>query len=93
LYTNNINNNNNNNNNNDNNNTANNNDDKIILNNIELQRLCEVSSGGAPIMINSILGSFLSQEVIKGVSLTGTPAFNVFEFSCENFVAKAFPVV
>ena len=40
----------------------------------------------------SILGSFLSQEVIKGISRAGIPAFNVFVFDSNDFVAKAFPI-
>ena len=40
----------------------------------------------------SILGSFLSQEVIKGISCAGIPAFNVFVFDSNDFVAKAFPI-
>ena len=32
------------------------------------------------------------QEVIKSVSMTGTPANNVFVFSGDDFVAKAIPI-
>ena len=40
----------------------------------------------------SVLGSFLAQEVLKAVSLSGDPAFNVVVFSEAEFVVKAFPV-
>jgi hypothetical protein len=34
----------------------------------------------------------VSQEVIKGISRAGIPAFNVFVFDSNDFVAKAFPI-
>ena len=40
----------------------------------------------------SILGSFLTQEVIKAVSRAGVPGYNVFVFSSYDYVCKAFPI-
>ncbi|CAN5951453.1 unnamed protein product [Sphagnum jensenii] len=40
----------------------------------------------------SVGGSFLAQEVVKALSQSGCPAANVFVFSCDDMVAKAFPV-
>lgn len=54
--------------------------------------LCKLSKT-VPIMICSILGSVLSQEVIKAVSLSGEPGVNVFVFSADDYVVKAFPVL
>ena len=57
----------------------------------QLEYLCRVA-GSASVLACSILGSFLSQEVVKAVSHTGEPAFNVFVFSGEDLEAKAFPI-
>ena len=62
-----------------------------VLDASQLQRLCEVS-GTASILSCSVLGSYLSQEIVKAVSHSGEPAFNVFVFSAEDMEAKAFPV-
>jgi hypothetical protein len=43
-------------------------------------------------MICSILGSFLAQEVVKAVSLTGVPGFNITVFSGDDTIVKAFPI-
>jgi ubiquitin-like 1-activating enzyme E1 A len=45
-----------------------------------------------PIVTCSTLGSFLAQEVIKGVSLSGKPGFNVFVFSCEDYQVRVIPI-
>lgn len=42
-------------------------------------------------MACSILGSYLAQEVIKGVSLSGAPGFNVFELNGDDCSVRAFP--
>lgn len=63
----------------------------LILSTAEIQQLCVVASS-APVMLCSVLGSFLAQEVVKSVSHSGEPAFNVFVFSGTDFIAKAFPV-
>jgi hypothetical protein len=65
--------------------------DPPVLNESQLQRLCQVA-GTASVLACSVLGSYLSQEVVKAVSHTGEPAFNVFVFSGEDLEAKAFPV-
>lgn len=39
----------------------------------------------------STLGSFLAQEVIKAVSLSGEPGFNIFEFNGHDCSVRAFP--
>jgi len=57
----------------------------------DIQRLCVIAELTS-VMTCSIMGSFLSQEVIKAVSKTGTPAFNVVVFSGEDFVCKAVPI-
>jgi len=44
-----------------------------------------------PIVVHSIVGSFLSQEVIKVLSLVGEPMFNIFAFSSLKFEGKVFP--
>jgi hypothetical protein len=62
-----------------------------VLDESQLQRLCQVA-GTASVLACSVLGSYLSQEVVKAVSHTGEPAFNVFVFSGEDLEAKAFPV-
>lgn len=56
-----------------------------------VHRLCATAEATS-VMACSVLGSFLSQEVIKAVSLTGMPAYNVFVFSGDDFVAKAVPI-
>lgn len=53
--------------------------------------LCNTSSS-VSIITCSVVGSFLSQEIIKGISCTGQPAFNVFVFSSEDLIAKAIPI-
>lgn len=40
----------------------------------------------------SVLGSVLTQEIIKGISLTGIPGFNVFLFDGANYSVKAIPI-
>ena len=62
-----------------------------VLSDAQVERLCTLA-GTASVMTASVLGSYLSQEVVKAVSHTGEPAFNVFVFSAEDFEAKAFPV-
>lgn len=53
--------------------------------------VCNTSSS-VSIITCSVVGSFLSQEIIKGISCTGQPAFNVFVFSSEDLIAKAIPI-
>jgi ubiquitin-like 1-activating enzyme E1 A len=62
-----------------------------VLSPEDIASLCRVA-GSASVMACSVLGSFLSQEVVKAVSLTGEPAYNVFVFSAENFEGKALPI-
>jgi hypothetical protein len=64
-----------------------------LLSKQELVDLCATERRrGVSILSCSVIGSFLSQEVIKAMSKTGEPAFNVFVFSAHDFVAKAFPI-
>jgi hypothetical protein len=49
-------------------------------------------AGSSNAMICSVLGSYLAQEVIKGVSRSGAPGFNVFVFDGADYSVKAFPV-
>ena len=58
----------------------------------ELATLCRTASC-VPVVTCSTLGSFLAQEVIKGVSLSGQPGFNVWVFSCHDYQVRAFPIV
>lgn len=64
--------------------------DEAFLAKLELDRLpsicCAVNA-----LSCSILGSYLAQEVIKAVSLSGAPGFNVFEFCGERCLVRAFP--
>lgn len=47
---------------------------------------------GANITSCSILGSFLSQEIVKAVSRVGTPGCNVFVFHGADMIVKAVPI-
>ena len=69
-----------------------NNCDGNLVNSEQIHNLCSHSTY-APIMICSILGSFLSNEVIKAVSLSGKPELNIFVFSSDDYVVKVFPVI
>lgn len=62
-----------------------------VLSAAELLSLSSVA-GASSVLAASVLGSYLSQEVVKAVSLTGEPALNVFVFSASDYEAKAFPV-
>lgn len=46
----------------------------------------------ANILACSILGSFLSQEVIKAISRVGAPGFNVFVYDGSDVNVKAIPI-
>lgn len=45
------------------------------------------------VLINSIVGSCLSQEVIKVISLVGEPMFNIYVYDGSKFEGLAFPVL
>ena len=62
-----------------------------ILSTKDLKSLCRLNN---TILITtaSILGSFLSQEVIKGISRCGIPGYNVFVYSNDDFICKAVPI-
>ncbi|KAJ1408675.1 hypothetical protein B484DRAFT_456255 [Ochromonadaceae sp. CCMP2298] len=62
-----------------------------VLSSEQIESLCAVA-GTASVLACSVLGSFLSQEIVKAVSLTGEPAYNVFVFSAENLEGKALPI-
>ena len=63
-------------------------EDEKFLPSLNLKELCNTSYG-APIMLCSILGSFLGQQVIKAVSLSGYPGNQIHIFSCHDYVCKA----
>ena len=62
-----------------------------MLSAADLHSLSRVA-GTSSVLAASVLGSYLSQEVVKAVSLTGEPALNVSVFSASDYEAKAFPV-
>ncbi len=62
-----------------------------VLSDEEIAQMCQVACSTS-VMACSVLGSFLSQEVIKAVSCTGAPGYNVFVFTGHDFVAKAIPI-
>ncbi len=62
-----------------------------FLNEADLLNICENATFSA-VTTASILGSILSQEIIKGVSAVGQPGFNVFVFGGDELVAKAIPI-
>ena len=64
--------------------------DETFLAKLELDRLPSIC-GAVNALSCSILGSYLAQEVIKAVSLSGAPGFNVFEFCGERCLVRAFP--
>jgi len=57
-----------------------------------LRDIC-LGSWGQSLPVCSVLGGFLSQEVVKAVSRRGTPMMNVFVFSSDDFVGKAFETI
>ena len=65
--------------------------DTNYLTSEDIHRLLLVSSS-VLVTTCSILGSFLTQEVIKAVSRAGVPGYNVFVFSSDDYVCKAFPI-
>jgi len=62
-----------------------------FLNESDLLCICE-QSALATVTTSSILGSILSQEIIKAISCVGQPGCNVFVFSGDELVAKAIPI-
>lgn len=56
-----------------------------------LQRVVAQQQVGS-ILAVSMLGSFLSQEVIKAISRTGKPAHNVWTYDGSSMMVRAFPV-
>ncbi len=65
--------------------------DSVVLSPSDVQSLVQMA-GTCSVLAASVLGSYLSQEVVKAVSMAGEPACNVFVFSASDFEAKAFPV-
>lgn len=63
----------------------------MLLGDDELNQLV-VASSFASVLACSVLGSFISQEVVKAVSLSGTPAFNVLLMCGEDCEVKAVPI-
>ena len=58
----------------------------------EFQKLCVNQQVGTVLTV-SMLGSFLSQEVIKAISRTGMPGSNVFTFDGDSVTVRSFPIV
>lgn len=52
-------------------------------------RIC-LNSWGQLMPVCSVVGGFLSQEVVKAVSAVGVPMFNVFVFSLEDGMGRTF---
>ena len=68
-------------------------DDAAFATSLALADLPRVAAADT-IMVCSVLGSFLAQEVIKAVSLSGEPGFNVFVcsgFDCSVVVTPIAP--
>lgn len=57
----------------------------------EMQKLCFNQQVGS-ILTVSILGSFLSQEVIKVISRTGKPGSNIFTYDGDSLIVRSFPI-
>lgn len=57
----------------------------------EWRRYCHNHEVGT-VFACSILGSILSQEIVKAISRTGRPGDNVFVFTGQTMTARAFPV-
>jgi len=64
--------------------------DENFLTNDSIQNMC-ICNQAMVAVITSVVGGFLAQEVMKGVSRVGKPMQNVFVFSGVSVVAKAFP--
>jgi ubiquitin-like 1-activating enzyme E1 A len=86
------------------NNSNNNGNSKAPLSPIELCSLDDLkflcclskpdgSSSDICVLPCSVLGSFLSQEIIKAVSWTGEPALNTFIYNGSQCEAKCIPIV
>ena len=61
---------------------------KDHFNKYQLNCLCGFSEG--VVMVSSIVGGFLSQEVMKAISHVGEPMRNVVVFSGKDLVARVF---
>ena len=59
---------------------------------LDLQKLC-TNCYGAPIMICSVLGSFLGQQVIKAVSKSGNPGNQINVFSGNDYICTSIPLL
>ena len=68
----------------------NNNIDESFLSLLDLHNLPTICNA-INVITCSTLGSFLAQEVIKAVSLSGEPGFNIFEFNGYDCSVRAFP--
>ena len=69
-----------------------NNLDINLFSDIILLQLCNTSEA-VLLPVCSVVGGFLSQEIIKVVSRVGCPMFNVFIFSAEDCIGRAFSTV
>jgi ubiquitin-like 1-activating enzyme E1 A len=71
---------------------ASNNIDSEFLGPDDILSVC--TSSRTPLgIVGTVVGGFLAQEIIKAVSRVGDPLLNVFVFSADSNIAKAFPVV
>lgn len=66
--------------------------DENFIFSLNLQKLCN-NCYGSPIMICSVLGSFLGQQVIKAVSLSGDPGNQIHVFSGDDYICKSIPLL
>lgn len=57
----------------------------------DLEQLCALSNS-ITILPCSVLGSFLAQEVVKGISSSGRPLSNVFIFESESLEVRSYPI-
>ena len=64
--------------------------DNSFLCKLDLDRFPSICNA-TNVITCSTLGSFLAQEVIKAVSLSGEPGFNIFEFNGYDCSVRAFP--
>lgn len=65
--------------------------DSALLSEVQVNSLLRVADTTL-VTTASILGSILSQEVIKAISHSGAPGFNVFTFNCETYKATVIPI-
>lgn len=65
--------------------------EESFINELEVEKIPYLCNN-MNVLTSSVLGSFLAQEVVVGVSLAGTPGFNVFIFDGLDCSVKCFPI-